>query len=90
MTWMAWITPTVIFFAAIAALLVTLVILELFHPTEKRRGFLQLKTTRGDRVFISLLSSAFIHLFAVAVFPASIWLGSFAAVAWAILVLTWG
>ena len=79
MIWMAWITPTAIFFATIAALLLGLVILELLRPTEKRRGFLNLNTTRGDRVFISLLSSAFIHLFAVAVFPTSIWLGSLAA-----------
>lgn len=90
MIWMAWITPTAIFFATIAALLLGLVILELLRPTEKRRGFLKLKTTRGDRVFISLLSTAFIHLFAVAVFPTSIWLGSLTAIAWAILVLTRG
>ena len=51
MIWMAWITPTAIFFATIAALLLGLVILELLRPTEKRRGFLKLKTTRGVRVF---------------------------------------
>ena len=59
---MAWTAPTAIFFTVIALLLVTFTILELRYPTVERQGILGIRTTRGDRLFISLLGSAFIHL----------------------------
>lgn len=62
MSWMAWTLPTALFFGAIALLLVTMTLWELRAPTQLRRGWLPMATTRGDRVFISLLLAAFIHL----------------------------
>lgn len=63
LTWMAWTWQTGVFFAAIAALLIVMVVWELRRPGgAPRRGILALDTTRGDRLFISLLGSAFIHL----------------------------
>ena len=62
LSWMAWTGPTAIFFAVIALILVTFTILELKFPTVERQGILGIRTTRGDRLFISLLGSAFIHL----------------------------
>lgn len=62
MQWMAWTLPTALFFAAVAAMLVVMSLAELRWPTVKRRGFLPIATTRGDRLFISLLTVAFIHL----------------------------
>ncbi|MDA1073533.1 MAG: DUF2160 domain-containing protein [Proteobacteria bacterium] len=61
MAWMAWTLPTALFFAAIAAGLVAMTVFELVRPTIPRRGLLPLVTSRGDRFFISLLVSAFIH-----------------------------
>jgi predicted small integral membrane protein len=61
--WMAWTWQTAIFFGAIAALLTTMTVWELVRPGGALRdGVLGLRTTRGDRLFISLLGSAFIHL----------------------------
>ena len=66
MAWMAWTTPTAIFFLVIAGLLVTFTILAIKFPETPRVGILRIETTRGDRLFITLLGSAFINL---------IWLG---------------
>jgi predicted small integral membrane protein len=60
--WMAWTMPVAIFFIFIALMLVGMTIWELKSPTSLRRGFLLIETTRGDRLFIGLLSTAYINL----------------------------
>jgi predicted small integral membrane protein len=61
--WMAWTWQTAVFFVSIAMVLVGMTIWELRSPGgAPRRGILGLDTTRGDRLFITLLGSAFIHL----------------------------
>ena len=62
MAWMAWTLPTAIFFAVIAVLLITFTILAIKFPETPRVGVLRIETTRGDRLFITLLGSAFINL----------------------------
>ncbi|MBI1172427.1 hypothetical protein GC209_13595 [bacterium] len=60
--WMAWTFPVAVFFTAIAGLLVTFTLLAIRFPETPRVGILRIETTRGDRLFISLLGSAFICL----------------------------
>ena len=60
--WMAWTWQTGLFFAAIASLLLIMTVLAVYRPETERVGVLRIPTTRGDRLFISLLGSAFIHL----------------------------
>ena len=62
MEWMAWTWPTAIFFLVIAGLLVTFTILAIKFPETPRLGVLGIETTRGDRLFITLLGSAFLNL----------------------------
>ena len=62
MAWMAWTVPTAIFFCVIAATLITFTILAIKFPETPRVGVLRIETTRGDRLFITLLGSAFINL----------------------------
>ena len=62
MDWMAWTVPTAIFFAVIATLLITFTVLAIRFPETPRVGILRIETTRGDRLFITLLGSAFINL----------------------------
>ena len=59
---MAWTGPTAAFFAAIAATLGVMTLLQLKYPSVARVGVLGIETTRGDRLFITLLGSAFINL----------------------------
>lgn len=62
MAWMAWTWPTAIFFMVIAGLLITFTVLAIKLPETPRTGILRIETTRGDRLFITLLGSAFINL----------------------------
>jgi predicted small integral membrane protein len=88
--WMAWTWQTGLFFTAIALLLMTMTVLQLVWPTVERRGFLAITTTRGDRLFIALLGSAFIHLGWLGLMDAPLWYGSLVALAWFVLVMGWG
>ncbi len=79
LSWMAWTWPTAAFFGFIVLCLVTLTVWEVYDPGgDPRRGILGLDTTRGDRLFVSLLGSAFIFL---------AWLGLAGTPLWAPLVI---
>ena len=54
--------PVAVFFTVIALLITTMTVWELKYPTVMRKGFLPIATTRGDRLFIGLLSAAYINL----------------------------
>ena len=60
--WMAWSFPVALFFWIIAAILIVFSFLALRFPEKSRRGVLRIYTTRGDRLFITLLGSAFINI----------------------------
>jgi predicted small integral membrane protein len=60
--WMAWTLPTAIFFALLATTLAVMTWLGLAYPEAERVGVLRIPTTRGDRLFISLVLTAVIHL----------------------------
>ena len=65
--WMAWTLPVAVFFCSIVLMLVGMTVWELKSPTVERKGFLPIRTTRGDRLFIGLLSAAWLNLAFVAV-----------------------
>jgi predicted small integral membrane protein len=60
--WMAWTLPTAIFFVALACTLAVMTWLAAVYPEAERVGVLKIPTTRGDRLFISLILAAVIHL----------------------------
>jgi predicted small integral membrane protein len=60
--WMAWTPPTAIFFALLACTLAVMTWLAIAYPEAERVGVLRIPTTRGDRLFISLIMAAVIHL----------------------------
>lgn len=60
--WMAWTLPTAIFFAVLACTLAVMTWLAATYPEAERVGILRIPTTRGDRLFISLIVAAVIHL----------------------------
>jgi predicted small integral membrane protein len=90
MEWMAWTLPTALFFIAVGLMLLGMTVLELRRPCIERRGFLPIVTTRGDRLFIGLLASAYLHLLITGVSDWPLWVASLLSLAWLVLVLRWG
>jgi predicted small integral membrane protein len=90
LAWMAWTWPTAAFFAFIAACLVGMSVWEYFVPGgSPRHGILSLDTTRGDRLFISLLGAAYIFLAWLGLVGTPLWVPFGIAIVFAIAVFLW-
>jgi predicted small integral membrane protein len=66
--WMAWTLPTLIFFVLLAMTLAVMTWLAVAYPEAERVGILRIPTTRGDRLFLSLIMTAVIHLLWIGLF----------------------
>ncbi|HEU4383885.1 MAG TPA: DUF2160 domain-containing protein [Anaeromyxobacteraceae bacterium] len=85
--WMAWTWQTATFFALIGLLLAAMMIWEWRSPGgAPRRGVLRIVTTRGDRLFISLLSAAYLHFGWMAFLDWPLWGATLASVALTVLI----
>lgn len=89
MGWMGWTAPTAIFFVVIAVTLVAMTVWAVRAPQEERMGVLCFATTPGDRLFVSLLGSAFIHLAFLALSNGPLWWASVVSVVYAAAVFRW-
>lgn len=90
MSWMAWTLPSAIFFGCIASIIILMTILEIKYPCTDRKGFLPISTTRGDRLFISLLSAAYIQLGFAGLSEMSAFIPLGISVVWLTIVMRWG
>jgi predicted small integral membrane protein len=90
MDWMAWTVPTALFFGAIATLLLAMTAWQVLSPSVERRGRLPMPTTRGDRLFIGLLASAYIHLAWIGLTGLPIWWALALSTLFVLAVLRWG
>ena len=83
--WMAWSFPTALFFLTILTLLALMAVWEYAAPGGNPRvGILRFETTRGDRLFISLLGSGFIHLAWLGLIGPNLWWALVLSVAYAV------
>lgn len=89
LSWMAWTTSTAIFFISIFVALIGMTVWAIKWPQAPRKGILQIETTPGDRLFLSLLGSAFISLAWLAVFGAPIYGGLVVCFFYALAVFRW-
>jgi predicted small integral membrane protein len=86
-SWMAWTWPTAVFFIVIGLLIGSMAVWEFFSPGGNPRvGLLRFETTRGDRLFISLLGSAFINLAWLGLIGPQLWWSLALSVVYAICV----
>ena len=90
MSWMAWTPPTALFFCAIALILVGMAVWQALSPTVERRGILPMPTTRGDRLFIGLLGSAFVHLAWIGLTGLPIWWALGLSLLLLLVMMRWG
>lgn len=73
LSWMAWTWQTALFFSLIVLILIGMTIWGIKAPQAPRVGILGIETTPGDRLFISLLGSAFICLGWLAAVGSPLW-----------------
>ncbi|MDO6460487.1 DUF2160 domain-containing protein [Granulosicoccaceae sp. 1_MG-2023] len=90
LSWMAWTWPTAAFFLFIVLSLISMSVWEYYSPGGgERQGILGLVTTRGDRLFISIIGSAFIHLAWLGFYGVPLWGGLLISVTFFIAVFRW-
>jgi len=81
--WMAWTWPTALFFIGLFTAMGVITFIEIRYPgTSERRGVLGLTTTRGDRLFLSLLGAAYIFLAWLFFFGMPLWGPLVISIAW--------
>lgn len=82
--WMAWTPATFLLFCGIFAAMAVLTVLEIRRPGgDERKGVLGLTTTRGDRLFISLLGTAYIFLAWLGFVGQPVWWPMVISIVWA-------
>ena len=84
--WMAWTPATFALFCAIFGAIAVIGLLEVFKYRDgiERKGILGLTTTLGDRLFISLLGSAYIFLAWLGLVGQPIWWPLAISLCWAV------
>ena len=90
LSWMAWTWPTALFFVFVFSCIGAMGVWEYHSPGgAPRHGIFGLDTTRGDRLFITLLGSAFIFLGWLGFYGVPLWGGLALALAWGFFVFRW-
>ncbi len=90
LSWMAWTTPIAIFFISVLIILIGMTIWQVKSPSLERKGFLPISTTRGDRLFIGLLSAAYVNLAWAGLTDVTQYIGAVLGFALLIVVMRWG
>ena len=83
LNWMAWTWPTALVFVGIFTAMGILTVLEIRYPGgAERKGALGLVTTRGDRLFMTLLGSVYIMLAWLGLVGMPLWIPLGLCIAW--------
>ncbi|MEZ5732510.1 MAG: DUF2160 domain-containing protein [Paracoccaceae bacterium] len=82
---MAWTPATLLVFIGIFAAMAILTVLEIRRPGgDERHGVLGLTTTRGDRLFISLLGTSYIFMAWLGLVGMPLWWPLALSIAWGV------
>jgi predicted small integral membrane protein len=82
---MAWTWPTALVFVGIFAAMGILTLIEIRRPGgAERTGILGLVTTRGDRLFMTLLGTVYIFLAWLGIFGEPLWTPLGLSLAWGV------
>lgn len=83
--WMAWTPATLAVFVGIFAAMAVLTVLEIRNPGgDERQGILGLTTTRGDRLFITLLGTSYIFMAWLGLVGMPLWWPLIIAIGWGV------
>ncbi len=89
-SWMAWTTEVAVFFSGIVLMLIGMTIWQLRSPSIERKGLLPIPTTRGDRLFIGLLTAAYINLAWAGLTDLTQWLAAALGFIVLLVLMRWG
>jgi predicted small integral membrane protein len=89
LSWMAWTWPTAAFFSTIALALVAMTVWQAVAPSEERVGILSIPTTPCDRLFLTLLGAAYIHLAWLGLVGPDLWWALGISILYGIAVFRW-
>ncbi len=85
LSWMAWTWPTGLFFIGLFTAMAIITVIEIKKPgTSERKGALGLTTTRGDRLFLTMLGSAYIFLAWLGLMGEPLWWPLGISLAWGV------
>ena len=89
-SWMAWTTEIAVFFTCVVLMLIGMTIWQLRSPSVERKGFLPIPTTRGDRLFIGLLTAAYVNLAWAGLTDATQWVAAVIGFVVLLVMMRWG
>ena len=88
--WMVWTSGTVIFAIAVFGGLLAITGLAIAFPSAPRKGFLPIRTARGDRIYISLLATGLVMVMWIILTDRPLMIGLAVAIVVAIPIVRWG
>ena len=89
-SWMAWTLEVAVFFISVVLMLIGMTIWQLRLPSIERKGFLPISTTRGDRLFIGLLSAAYVNLAWAGLTDLTQWVAAVLGFVVLLVMMRWG
>ena len=89
-SWMAWTLEVAVFFICVVLMLIGMTIWQVRSPSIERKGFLPISTTRGDRLFIGLLSAAYVNLAWAGLTDLTQWVAAVVGFVVLLLMMRWG
>jgi predicted small integral membrane protein len=89
-SWMAWTLEVAVFFICVVLMLIGMTIWQLRSPSIERKGFLPISTTRGDRLFIGLLSAAYVNLAWAGLTDLTQWVATLLGFVVLLVMMRWG
>jgi predicted small integral membrane protein len=89
-SWMAWTLEVAVFFIFVVLMLIGMTIWQLRSPSIERKGFLPISTTRGDRLFIGLLSAAYVNLAWAGLTDLTQWVAALLGFVVLLVMMRWG
>ena len=89
-SWMAWTLEVAVFFICVVLMLIGMTIWQLHSPSIERKGFLPIFTTRGDRLFIGLLSAAYVNLAWAGLTDLTQWVAALLGFVVLLVMMRWG
>jgi predicted small integral membrane protein len=88
--WMVWTSGTVIFAIAVFVGLLAITALAIAFPSAPRKGFLPIRTARGDRIYISLLTTGLVMVLWIIMTDRPLMVGLAVAVVVVSPIVRWG